>query len=963
MGAAFTILGFEVTVPVLVLGAIVGMAYGLLAVGLVLVYRSNRIINFAHGEVGSFAAAVFGVVVLRWHVPYWVMFPVAMTLGAATSMLAEIAVIRRLRHAPKLMSIVVTLGVGQFLQVFSLVINSQATAGSVFPQPAFIPEFGVGALNVTPAYSGMLFLTPVLVAVIAVFLRRHRVGKAMRGAAANADAARMAGISAGRMSSLAWGIAGAVSAFTAILFLPTQGFVSAGTFGPSLLLRALVAAVVARMQSLPIALATGVGLGVAEQLLLWNHPQGGLVEAAMFVVILVALLVQRSVGTSREQEKGSWASVLPWPPLPDAIARVRAVRALPRWITAVGLAIALALVMEVDVPLGVATLHWGVGNSSAVTLTSLVAFAIVGLSIGIITGLGGQLTLGQFAIAGVGATSSYYVTLHTGNFLLAFVVAGLAAGTASLLVGVPALRIRGLMLTVTTLSFGLVVPVWLLQQSWMLGSGVTPGRPSIAGHDLGSGKAYYVFALFWLVVAYWLARNIRGGGLGRRLVAVRDNEDNARAFTVNAAAVKLQAFALSGFVAGIGGAVYGHSLSRLGGTAFPLGASVDAVVMAVMGGIGLLSGPVIGAVYVIGVPAFLPLDSAGVAATKLGALLLILYAPGGLAQLVRPLRERLVRRLARRAGVDIEAADSRAPQATTRSSRAITVRDPRLHVTQPAAVSMLAGDSILVADGLMKYYGGVQAVDGVSLTVRSREILGMIGPNGAGKTTLFELLGGFNTPDAGTVSYFGRDITGLGAERRAQLGLIRSFQDAALFPTLTVIDTIQLAFERAEPTRLAPALMGLQAAERRKQSATRDLIGAMGLDQYRDKQIRELSTGTRRITELACLVALQPTVLLLDEPASGIAQRETEALGAVLRQLRDDLDLTMVVIEHDIPLIMGLADRIVAMDTGRVIAEGSPEQVRHDPGVIESYLGGDPTAIHRSTSTAVADTLEAGGPD
>ena len=255
-----TIAGFEITGPVLLLGTVTGITYGLLAVGLVLVFRSNRLINFAHGEIGALGAAVLGVAVVRWKIPYWAALPGALALSAFLGGLTEVAVVRRLRNVPNLMSIVATLGVAQFLLVFSFVVNAQAGAGRLYPQPPGFLQFDVGPLRVTQAYFGMLVLTPVLVAGLAYFLRRTRYGIAIRGAADNADAARMAGVSSGRMSMLSWAIAGAVSAFTAIMIFPTRGFITAETLGPSLLLRALVAAVVARMRSLPIALGAGVGV-------------------------------------------------------------------------------------------------------------------------------------------------------------------------------------------------------------------------------------------------------------------------------------------------------------------------------------------------------------------------------------------------------------------------------------------------------------------------------------------------------------------------------------------------------------------------------------------------------------------------------------------------------------------------------------------------------------------------------
>ncbi|MEY2478128.1 MAG: hypothetical protein QOG87_3443 [Actinomycetota bacterium] len=928
--------GFELPLPVVVLGGIIGMTYGLLAVGLVLVYRTNRIINFAHGEIGAFGAALFGTAVLRWHIPYYLALPIAFAAAGGMAALAEVAVVRRLKNAPRLMSIVATLGVGQFLLFFSAAFNPTSSAGFTFPSPPGLPEFTLGALRLTRAYTGMLAFGPLVVIGIAVFLRRSRFGLGIRAASANQEAARMAGIFAGRMSSLAWALAGMVSAFTAILILPSRGFTAGESFGPSLLLRALAGAVIARMNSLPQALAAGIGIGIVEQLLLWNYPQAGFVEVALFALIVVALLVQRGVG-GREEEKGSWAAVQGWRPLPEAVARLREVRMFA-WAVAAG-----SLVLAMLLPIVMS-------NSNAVILTGIMGFAIVGLSVGVITGLGGQLSLGQFAIGAIGAVISYHVSRRIGAFPLALLYAGLGGAAASVLIGIPALRIKGLLLTVTTLGFTLVTAGWLLQQPWALGDGVDPGRPIVFGHPLDTGKRYYYFVLVVLVLMFWLARNIRKGGLGRLLVAVRDNEDNARAFTVPARLIKLQGFLVAGFIAGVGGAAYGHMLSRLGTSAFPIRTGTDVVAMTVIGGMSLLAGPLIGAFYIVGIPAFLPLDSAGLAATQLGWLILILYLPGGIAQGIEPLRARYARWAARRHGIDLAAAE--ATQSGEQTEGAVGGPSGLPAVAAPAQRLRPNGSVLLEGIDLHKSFGGVRAVNGVSLQVRAGEIVGLIGPNGAGKTTTFELLGGFTRPDRGRVIFDGEDVSDLGPEERGKRGLIRSFQDAALFPTLTVLDAARLSFERVAPTSFFSSVLGLPGRERSKDRMARELVGAMGLDSYRNKQIQELSTGTRRITEIACLIALQPTLLLLDEPSSGIAQRETEALGRLLQQIKDELDLTMLVIEHDIPLIMGLSDNIVAMDAGSVIAAGPPDVVRTDPAVVEAYLGGSATAIERSDAGA-----------
>ncbi len=587
-----------------------------------------------------------------------------------------------------------------------------------------------------------------------------------------------------------------------------------------------------------------------------------------------------------------------------------------------------------------------ISNRNAITMVSIMGFAVVGLSVGIITGLGGQLSLGQFGIAAVGAWASYELSSRIEHFELSFFYAGLAGAATSLVIGLPALRLRGLFLAVTTLSFALVMPAFLLQQSFVFGDGVDPGRPTIGDFPLDTARRYYYFALPVLVLAVLLARNVRAGGFGRLLVAVRDNEDAARAFTVRASLVKTQGFLLAGFIAGVGGALYGHALSRLGSSTFPTSISIAVVVMAVIGGLSLLSGPILGALFLIGVPAFVPLDSAGLAASALGQLLIIMYLPAGLGGLVEPLRDRIVKRLGRRAGLDVDAAYGEVATAAG-STGAVRARDRVPPVPAPERLRP-PGSTLLRAEGLVKSFGGVRAVRGVSLEVRAGETVGLIGPNGAGKTTTFELLGGFTRADEGWVLFEGQDVTPLGPEARGNLGMIRSFQDAALFPTLTVEETVRLSLERLYPTRFLPSVIGLPGNERQKGLLVEELLDFMGLISYRASQIQQLSTGTRRITEIACLIALQPTLLLLDEPSSGVAQRETEALGQLLIDLKEQLKLSLLIIEHDIPLVMRLSDRIVAMADGEVIAAGTPDIVRNDPAVIEAYLGGNIEAIERS---------------
>jgi ABC-type branched-subunit amino acid transport system ATPase component/MFS family permease len=261
--------------------------------------------------------------------------------------------------------------------------------------------------------------------------------------------------------------------------------------------------------------------------------------------------------------------------------------------------------------------------------------------------------------------------------------------------------------------------------------------------------------------------------------------------------------------------------------------------------------------------------------------------------------------------------------------------------------------AIEVVDARVRF-GGIEAVGGVSLSAAPGEIVGIIGPNGAGKTTLLDVISGFIPADAGHVLLGGRDLTGLGPDQRARLGLGRSFQDALLFPALTVQEAIAVALERwvavkdpLNPALHLPAAFDSEQAVRKRVS---ELIEMLGLETTRTKFVHELSTGVRRVVDLACVVAHGPSVVLLDEPSSGIAQRESEALAPLLRRLRDELGATLLLIEHDMPLITGVADRLVAMDRGLVIAAGPSADVLRDPEVISSYLGDNTAAIGRSGS-------------
>jgi len=273
------------------------------------------------------------------------------------------------------------------------------------------------------------------------------------------------------------------------------------------------------------------------------------------------------------------------------------------------------------------------------------------------------------------------------------------------------------------------------------------------------------------------------------------------------------------------------------------------------------------------------------------------------------------------------------------------------------------GPPVLEVRDVTRSFGGVRALDGVSFDLRPGEILGFIGPNGAGKTTLFDVISGFTPADRGSVRLLsGGEMVELRDKPthvRSWLGLGRSFQDGRLFPGLTVHEAIAVALEQhvevRDPVAAALHLPSVVDSEDAVADRVDELVELLGLGAYRDKFVRELSTGTRRVVDLACVLAQGPTVLLLDEPSSGIAQREAEALAPMLRRVRDELGASLLVIEHDLPLLSSIADRLIALDLGRVVAEGTPAEVVEHPAVVASYLGTDEAAITRSGARAPAE--------
>jgi ABC-type branched-subunit amino acid transport system ATPase component/ABC-type branched-subunit amino acid transport system permease subunit len=942
------------TQQVLFNGLVQGMVYGLLALSIVLIYRSSKVINFAVGNMGLIGSGLLVILILNWGVPFWLALALGLLVGVVYGALVELIVIRRLFRAPRVIVLVATIGVSQLSLAILSGLPDLEEGRASYPM-AIGSSWDIGDVLVKGPQLLVLIVAPLIAAGLAWFLNRTLTGRAVRAAAGNPDLARMSGVNPKNLSTLVWAIGGFVGTAAMILTGGLDGSAAnLAALGPVSLLRALVAALIAKFSSFPKALAAGVAIGVGESVLRFHYIDSpGLVDLALLVVVLIVVAT-----SARERADDAVFSFTPKvEAIPERLKGMFWVRNLDRLALMIPLAIAIALPVVFDVP------------SRQLLYASITGVAIIALSLTVLTGWAGQLSLGQGAFAGIGALVAaaftrglvidwsagtrqvLYLAIDPLPFGVSILLAGVISAVLAAIVGAGALRVRGLLLAVSTFAFAIAAGSYFYRQDVLSGgnSGTVPfTRGAIFGLDLENQRTYYYVVLTSLVLIMALLGRLRRSGVGRVTVAVRDNATSAAAYTIKPAVAKLRAFALSGAIAGIGGALLAGASQRInfGDARFLVEGSLLLVSMIVIGGMGSIAGAVIGAIWVIGLPTLNPGNEIiPLLSSSLGLLVLLLYFPGGFVHVAYRARASLYRHLEAKLP-PLEKATS-APPATLHS----TTREPVEHDTPLRAVDISVS------------YGGVRANDDITLEVRRDEIVGLIGTNGAGKTTLMNAIGGY-VPSTGKVELLGHDVSGDQPAVRARKGLGRTFQAATLFPELTVREAVEVACEaRGRSSLVETALFSPRARTRARaqREAASELIDFLGLGRYADNPISDLSTGTRRIVELAGLLALDCRVLCLDEPTAGVAQRETEAFGPLILELRRELGASMLVIEHDMPLVMSISDRVYCLETGRVIAEGLPDAMRRDPAVISSYLGTDERAIARSGATP-ARTVGAGQP-
>lgn len=637
---------------IVVAGVIVGTVTALLAMGLILIYKTSRFINFAYASMGSLAGVTAIGLHLEKGVPFFAALPIGVALGVATGAVVEL-VVRRFRHTSRLILTVASIGIAQILSVLEAVISIRGlgfislTGGFKIPLDLQV-DLGVKTLFGDEVLI-MLVVPPVL-AGLAWFLLRTDVGVAVRAAAENEDRALLLGIPIRRLSTIVWAVAGGLAALTFVLKAPfsgvTPGLASAG---PILLLPALAAAVVARMESLPIAFAAGIGLGIMEAIIGWNTPGSPTIQYVAFLVVILAALLLQSGKLSRAQEgaTSTWSALGVLKPIPDELRDVAEVRWARRGL------LTLVAVLFVVVPAG-----WSASNQYLAAVA--IVWALAAVSLVILTGWGGHISLGQFAIVGVGALVAGNLIQHQNlDLFLTLVAAGAAGAVVSLVVGLPALRIRGLFLAVTTLAFAVALDQYVLNFNNFPDLIPTDvGRPLLFERfDLTSGTTLYWTCLAFLGLAILAAHGLRGARAGRVMIATRDNQRAADAAAVPTTNIKLAAFLVAGVISGVAGALHVVIVASLNPGTYPPSDSLTVFATAVIGGLGSVGGAILGVLvfrfldtmtFLADVPLLgniRPLLTGGM------LLFVLLAVPGGLGQLLHNGRDRLLRRVADRRGI------------------------------------------------------------------------------------------------------------------------------------------------------------------------------------------------------------------------------------------------------------------------------------------------------------------------
>ncbi len=942
-------------------GAEFGAVNGLLALGLVLTYRASRVINFSYGAMGALAATVAVELNLAHHVNWFVCIGIALLVGAALGIVVDGIIRWRFFTAPRLIVMVVTIGLAQLFGGIQLLVPGWLGGPSIVGG-VDTPLTAHHVLVFPVLFNGNDLLIAIVVPVVLVamgwFLLRTDAGIAVRSVADNSDRARLLGIPVRRLSTLVWVIAGLLAGLTSILSAPSAGITIAAGAGPALILPALAAAIIAGMESLPVAFGAGVALGITSGLFEFNMPRYGSAvgDVVNLVAILLGLLFLQRKRSRADDAEETFSATGILKPIPDAL------RKLPEVVAGRVTVMVLIAVAIVVIPLVA-------GPGTTFEYTAALIYGIIALSLVVLTGWSGNVSLGQFAFAGVGGVvAGDLIEKANVDLFLALAAAGTAGAFLAVIVGVPALRIRGAYLAAVTLALGVAMDTFFLNPTYY--PNIIPQaflRPVLwQRFDMVSNKTFYFVCLAFLVLTILFIQGLRRARPGRVLLATRDNEKAAAAMAVPPVRTKLTGFVLAGAIAGVAGALYAILLGAVAFNTYDASYGLVVFSMAVIGGLGSISGVLMGVALIEVLSYSFPKYQ--LVFTGVGLLLVLLFLPGGLAAGVQSIRDRLLKVIAVRRGILVPSlvADKRveltdhAPVETSLLEHALSdegagvsngdggddgadgngarpefvaVPDTRDEDTaQVPAVSTNGGGAmpdtpvVLSCEKVEVSYGPVQILFGVDLEVHEGEIVALLGTNGAGKSTLLKGASGLVKVGGGSVRLDGSAIGGEPAESVARMGLSLMPGGRGIFPTLTVDENLRLGTWMVRKDHRAVAEAKARVVE---------LFPI--LRQRAGQQAGNLSGGEQQMLSLAMALMVTPKVLMIDELSLGLAPTVVSQLLDVVKMLHET-GTTIVVVEQSVNVALELAERAVFLEKGEVRFSGRTADLLDRPDILRSVF-------------------------
>jgi len=624
-------------------GVVIGLLTALLAMGMALVYRANRVLNFAQADLGFVPATLAVGLIVFSGLPYLFGLGVGLAAAVVLGAIVELAIIRRFSRSPRLVLTVATIGITQLLAVFAIRLprlwDQNAASQRISPPLDWKLTVGSFILNANDFIA--VIVAPVAMIGVGLFLTRTRIGTAVRAAAERSERASLLGIPVGGLSTVVWMIAAALSFLALFLRAGILGIPLGSALAIGTLVQALAALVIGRLRNLVTITVAAVALGVLEYGVSWNADSPLLVAPFIGAAVMAALLLQRRSSSRFDQDTtASWR-------LADEV------RELEPHLARHDLVFLMRATTYVFVLAGLVLVPLVLRSDQVVKITAIAIYAIIGLSLVVLTGWAGQISLGQFGFVAIGAAvSAKFTSEWNVDLTLAVLIGAVAGAVAAFIVGLPALRLRGLYLAVTTLVFALSVTSWLLNDrffSWVPGSRRF-GRPPLFGRlDIDTPTRFYVYTLVVLALTMLAVRGIRRSRSGRAILALRDNERAAQSYGLSATRLKLTAFTISGAVAGVAGGLFAHLNYSFDLSSYGVNKSLEVFTASVVGGLGSMFGAVLGAAYLRGTEWFVTAEEWRFVSSAAGVLIVLLIVPGGLGALVIRVRDQLAFLVDRRA--------------------------------------------------------------------------------------------------------------------------------------------------------------------------------------------------------------------------------------------------------------------------------------------------------------------------